>query len=109
MFGESVTGEEGTETVTAGTNDAAAYGGFGFVTAEKHNGESKFVMYWLHKVKFGAPSDTISTKGENITFNTPSIEGKAIGDAAGNWRTKQYFETAAEAVEALKTKAGIAT
>ena len=29
----------------------------------------------LYRVKFGVPNVTLATKGESITFNTPSIVG----------------------------------
>lgn len=108
MFGETVAGGETEEkTVKSKTDDAAQYGGFGFIYVDKQNGVSKYVLYWLNKVKFTPPSDTVSTKGENITFNTPSIEGKAIGDDGGCWRERRYFATPEAAVSALKAKANI--
>ena len=73
------------------------------------DGERKYLMYFVHKVKFSLPSETHSTKGDSITFNTSSIEGKAIADKTGAWRTKTYYTTAAEAITALKTKVGITT
>ena len=41
--------------------------------AKKANGKYRYV--WLYRVKFGIPNITLSTKGENITFSTPTIEG----------------------------------
>ena len=41
--------------------------------AKKANG--KYRYFWLYRVKFGIPSTNLSTKGESITFSTPSIEG----------------------------------
>jgi hypothetical protein len=29
----------------------------------------------VYRVKFGVPSTNLQTKGDSITFNTPSIEG----------------------------------
>lgn len=41
--------------------------------AKKANG--KYRYFWLYKVKFGVPSTKLQTKGDNITFSTPTIEG----------------------------------
>jgi len=41
--------------------------------AKKSNG--KYRYYWLYKVKFAVPSDSLATKGDSITFQTPKIEG----------------------------------
>lgn len=41
--------------------------------AEKANG--KYRYYWLYKVKFGIPATNLATKGDSITFSTPTIEG----------------------------------
>jgi phi13 family phage major tail protein len=60
--------------------------------AKKANG--KYRYFWLYKVKFGAPSDSLATKGESITFNTPTIEGTIMKrnkpDGAGKhpWKTE---------------------
>jgi phi13 family phage major tail protein len=44
--------------------------------AKKSNG--KYRLFWLYRVIFGIPSTNLSTKGDNITFSTPSIEGTII-------------------------------
>lgn len=41
--------------------------------AKKSNG--KYRYYWLYKVKFGIPATNLATKGDSITFSTPTIEG----------------------------------
>ena len=41
--------------------------------AKKANG--KYRDYWLYKVKFGIPATNLATKGDSITFSTPTIEG----------------------------------
>ena len=35
----------------------------------------KYRYYWVYRVIFGVPSTKLQTKGENITFSTPTIEG----------------------------------
>ena len=41
--------------------------------AKKSNGNYRY--YWLYRVKFGIPATNLATKGESITFSTPTIEG----------------------------------
>ncbi len=41
--------------------------------AKKANG--KYRYFWLYRVKFGVPSTNLATKGDSITFSTPTIEG----------------------------------
>ena len=41
--------------------------------ARKANG--KYRYFWLYKVKFGVPATNLQTKGDSITFQTPTIEG----------------------------------
>lgn len=41
--------------------------------AAKANGKYKY--FWLYKVKFALPATSLATKGDSITFQTPTIEG----------------------------------
>jgi len=41
--------------------------------AQKPDGRYRYI--WIYRVKFGLPSTNFQTKGESITFNTPTIEG----------------------------------
>jgi phi13 family phage major tail protein len=60
--------------------------------AKKANGKYRYV--WLYRIKFGIPNTNLSTKGENITFSTPTIEGTISRrnklDGRGNhpWRAE---------------------
>ena len=44
--------------------------------AKKSNGKYKY--YWLYRVKFGIPATNLATKGDRITFSTPTIEGTVL-------------------------------
>jgi len=37
--------------------------------------DGKYRYFWLYKVKFGFPPVSVQTKGDTITFQTPTIEG----------------------------------
>ncbi len=44
--------------------------------AKKANGRYRY--FWLYRVKFGVPSTNLATKGDSITFSTPTIEGTVL-------------------------------
>lgn len=44
--------------------------------AARSNG--KYQYFWLYRVKFALPTATLNTKGDSITFSTPSIEGTIL-------------------------------
>ena len=60
--------------------------------AKKANG--KYRYFWLYRVKFGIPATNLQTKGESITFSTPTIEGTVMRrnklDGQGNhpWKAE---------------------
>lgn len=58
--------------VVSTAEDITPYVAIGF-RAKKANG--KFRYFWLYRVKFGAPGIELATKGDSITFSTPTIEG----------------------------------
>lgn len=111
MFGSTVTtGTSGKgSAITSNIGDTAKYGGLGCVITEKENGTAKYWVVWLPKVKFAPPGGTYQTKGENITWNTPTISGKGTADNKGDWKILEAYDTEAAAITALKTKAGITT
>lgn len=57
------------------SDDGGAPVAIGF-RAKKANG--KYRYFWLYKVKFGIPATNLTTKGESITFSTPTIEGTVL-------------------------------
>ena len=44
--------------------------------AKKANG--KYRYFWLYRVVFGIPATNLATKGDAITFSTPTIEGTVL-------------------------------
>lgn len=63
---------DGNGVLISASEDGGAPVAIGF-RAKKANG--KYRYFWLYKVKFGVPSTNLATKGDSITFSTPSIEG----------------------------------
>ena len=76
--------------ISASENDGAPVA-VGF-RAKKSNGKYKY--YWLYRVKFGIPATNLATKGDSITFSTPTIEGTILrrnkADAGGKhpWKAE---------------------
>ncbi len=61
--------------VISASEDGGAPVAIGF-RAKKSNG--KYRYYWLYRVKFGIPATNLATKGDSITFSTPTIEGTVL-------------------------------
>lgn len=72
-------------------DDNAPYVAVGF-RALKGNG--KYRYFWLYRIKFAVPSTNLQTKGDSITFQTPTIEGtimrrnKADGNGKHPWKAE---------------------
>lgn len=60
--------------------------------AQKANG--KYRYFWLYRVKFGVPATNLQTKGDSISFQTPTIEGtvmrrnKLDGNGRHPWKSE---------------------
>ena len=71
--------------------DVSPYVAVGF-RALKSDGNYRY--FWLYRVKFGVPATNLATKGDSITFQTPTIEGTVMRrnkpDVQGKhpWRTE---------------------
>lgn len=99
--------------LVSGGDDSGTPVAIGF-RAKKSNGKYKY--FWLYRVIFGIPATSLATKGDSITFSTPTIEGTvtcrnkldvnnkhpwkaeategdASGDIFGNWFTEVYEPT----------------
>ena len=57
------------------SEDGGAPVAIGF-RAKKSNGNYRY--FWLYRVIFGIPATNLQTKGDSITFSTPTIEGTVI-------------------------------
>lgn len=61
--------------IVSSAEDSATPVAVGF-RAKKANG--KYRYFWLYRVKFGVPGTSLQTKGDSITFSTPTIEGTVM-------------------------------
>lgn len=77
--------------VISGGEDIGTPVAVGF-RAKKANG--KFRYFWLYRVVFGIPATNLQTKGDSISFQTPTIEGTVLRrnklDGLGNhpWKAE---------------------
>ena len=58
--------------------------------AKKSNG--KYRYFWLYRVKFGIPATNLATKGDSITFSTPTIEGTIMRRNKLDGRNKHLWK-----------------
>ena len=70
--------------------------------ALKANG--KYRYFWLYRVVFSIPATSLQTKGDSITFSTPTIEGTVLrrnkADSRGNHPWKAEVTEGATGVSA---------
>jgi phi13 family phage major tail protein len=92
------------------SEDGGAPVAIGF-RAKKANGHYKY--FWFYRVKFGVPNTNLATKGDSITFSTPSIEGTVLRrnklDGNGNHPWKAEADQDDTGVEAATISAWYTT
>lgn len=84
LFGHTVA--DGEETDKDG--DANAYVGYGFYVSKMEDGKKTYNAVVLTKVKFTEGEESYQTKGDQITFQTPTLSGSATALSNGVWRYK---------------------
>ena len=60
--------------ISASENDSNPVA-VGFRALKPNN---KYRYFWFYRVKFGVPATNLQTKGDSITFQTPTIEGTVM-------------------------------
>ena len=101
--------DEETQAMTRNTGDTAPYVGFGRIVTKMVNGQYKYKVEFLYKVKFAEPQQSNTTKGDSVEFGTVEITGTASALANGDWSVTKTFDTKTEAVtylEGLMKKTG---
>lgn len=106
VFGHEVK-EDG--SIVDKSTDEGNYVGYGFVTREMNEGKKQYRGCILLKVKFQEGEESYSTKGDNITFGTPSLSGSAeqigVGGSKEEWRKKsKFYDTEEEASDWIETE-----
>jgi len=104
---EEIIEPEPVEKLTAKGDDDGKPVGVGFYSTVVRKGTKKYRAIWLRKIKFGIPGESLETKGENINFQTPTIEGNVMQDITGIWKEEAIFEKEESAVSWLNANANI--
>lgn len=94
------------EGIVRSANDTAPYVGLGRVVTQMINNVISYRVEFLYKVKFAEPSQSDTTKGETVEFNTVEMQGQISQLANGNWSIAQDFATKELATSYLETLLG---
>lgn len=84
------------KSLKATAKDTAKYVGMGFYAPDAIDGTDKYTAVFVYKVLFGAPGYVYATKGDSITFQTPTTTGEFLADDSED---KNIMETATLASE----------
>lgn len=93
--------------IEANDGDVAPFVGFGFYGPVIKNNVRSFRALIFKKVQFAEPSESLQTKGETVTFQTPTIEGTIFKDVTGNWKKEELFPTESEAEAWIDSTLGV--
>lgn len=106
MLGHTV---NGTNEIRRGALNIAPYLGFGFYKTKKQNNKFVYEATWLYKTIFKIPSESTTTRGKSIEWQTPEIEGTIMaveGYGDDDYEETKVFATEAEARSWLINKCG---
>lgn len=79
-------GTEQVEVLVSKDEDTPGYFGFGFILPKIKNKTRLYRAIIYTKVQFGEPNESAETKGQNISWQTPTIEGKIFRRIDGVWK-----------------------
>lgn len=87
------------------------YVGLGFIVMKVFEGTVKWRLVILYKCQFKLPDYSITTKGETVEFQTPSLEAQILrddstGTGGSRWSKWADYTTEAAALAALQTELG---
>lgn len=60
------------------TGEPSPYIGLGYMRARRHKGVSSMVAYWIWKCQLGIATETATTKGEQVQWQTPGLSGNMM-------------------------------
>ena len=88
------------------TSASAKAIGLGYIRVRRKNGATKYQAIWIYKAIFSKNSENSQTKGENIEWNTPTVNGRCFGleiEAGGDltYRKIRNFDSESEAASWL--------
>lgn len=86
----------------------APYVGLGFIVMKVYENVIKWRVVVLYKTKFMLPDFAITTKGETVEFQTPSLAAQILRDdcVPSKWSDWHDYATEADALAALQAALG---
>ena len=113
LFGEEDYGTSGVSGQWVSDNETP-YGGFGYIRKMRLNGVKKFEAWITLKVKFQEESMATSTKEGTISWNTPTLNGRAASlyvDDSGKARFELHktFNEMADAKSFINAMLNVST
>ncbi|EMS74026.1 major tail protein [Ruminiclostridium cellobioparum] len=108
LVNAEIEGDSTTKMLVAGGGDTGAYVGVGFYASRVVQGVIKYRAIWLTKVQFGIPAESYETKGEKVSFQTPTTTGTIMLNSEGDWKKEVTVDTEATARVWLNSMANIA-
>jgi phi13 family phage major tail protein len=102
VFGHTVDTANHNRVIYKATDEANEVG-VGFVAVEQVSGETKYVASVITCAKFTESQQSLTTKGEQLQFSTPTIEGRAITDEDGRWKITEVYDTAEAAEDCVRS------
>lgn len=111
LFAEDDYGTSGASGQWVSDNETP-WGGFGYMRRMRDNGTRKWEAWFTLKIKFQEESQATSTKEGSITWNTPTLNGRAAGlyvDSSDKLRYQLHdtFDTSTAAKAWLNALANI--
>lgn len=78
--------------------------GMATIIETQNGGVTGYTVVLLPKVKFQIPAEAAQTRGETITWQTKTINGKAMRSRAGHrrWQEQVSFTTLSQAVKYIR-------
>lgn len=107
VFGHEVTENEDGTVIVDKTDDVPNYVGVGLVKEELVDGKKSYIAMWIKKVLFSESGESATTKGETISFQTPTITGTVLALDDKTWRERKIFNKESDAFAYIDNKAGI--
>lgn len=104
---EEKVGEETVEVLDSSTDDTQGYFGFGYIIPKVKNKVRQYRAIFFPKVQFGEPNETAETKGQNITWQTPAIEGKIMRRIDTKWKREITVTSLDTALNWLRGKLNV--
>ena len=107
LFGETMK-SVGSLTAQVEMDNETPYGGFGYIRKMRDNGNYSYEGWIILKIKFTEESQSTATKEQQISWNCPTLNGRAAAvdiDGSGKqaWRVHASFETLTAAKNWINT------